>query len=151
VLFVGFITANRIMEPFSNFWVKISLPTLILIVGYFTVVTIRLWGEQKVREKVPDTLRGEQRVNHSTMSLNAHIRSTVVGSTIGGYEVSEEIEQDSMGVIFRGHDSKTGTHVAIKTVKFSEFEDDHMAEIRARFFRETECLPQLKHQNVIMV
>ncbi len=41
------------------------------------------------------------------------------GTTIGRYELSEELGQDSIGVIFRGQDMETGGGAAILTVKLS--------------------------------
>lgn len=150
-LLVGFITTHKMLDPLSEFWSRIFLPTLVLIVGYFIVVSKRIWAAKNIRKKGTDTSGMEQKGVCPTMAVESGIRSNPIGSTIGGYEVSEEIRKDFMGVIFRGQDPKTGVSVAIKTVKFSEFDEDRIPEVRDRFFRETRFLPLMKHTNIVTV
>jgi len=69
--------------------------------------------------------------------------------TIGRYEVLGEIGRDSMGVVYRGQDTKTHRTVAINTVRLSEFDEDIIDEIRDRFFRETGYSRLLSHPNII--
>ena len=67
---------------------------------------------------------------------------------IGGYEISDEIEQDSAGVIFKAIDIRTNNTVALRTVNLSNFDEDHIDDIRNRFFQEAECLSLLSHPNI---
>ena len=70
---------------------------------------------------------------------------------IGGYEISGDIGRDSMGVVFKAYDPKSNIAIALKSVKLSRFDKDHIEEIRGRFFREAECLPLLTHPNIVEV
>ena len=51
VLLAGFILINRILDPFSNFWLNILLPILVLIAGYLIVVANRFLNEFKIKKK----------------------------------------------------------------------------------------------------
>ncbi len=231
VLLGGFILANTILDPFSNMWLKISLPALILISGYFIVLANRIFKAKKSKRKAasdssetdktlglfyqqqgmldlafekfqsisceedvsellhnlgleyekkgqiekalsvykliargkrddenlekrisgPEHIESDMFIGEQRDSQSAMPPGTPARTTIGRYEIWEEIGQDSIGVIFRGQDPETGTGAAILTVKFSGFDDDHISEIRDRFFRETEGLPQLTHSNILTV
>jgi len=121
--------------------------------GVYKLIARGKRDDENLEKRIPgpehmesDMFIGAQRDGQSAMPLDK-----AAGTTIGRYEVSEEIGQDSIGVIFRGQDIETGSGAAILTVKLSGFDDDHISEIRARFFRETECLPQLTHSNIVTV
>jgi len=231
VLLGGFVLIHKILDPFSNFWLQILLPAVILIVGYSIVVVSRLWTGRKFKQKddadstkndktlglfyqqqgmldlafekfqsIPregdvndllydlgleyekkgqikralrvyksiagfgreneepdDGISGDEEAEvETTFEAQSAGHSTTVPeggaqSRIGRFEVSEEILQDCVGVIYNGKDSNTGAAVVIKTVKFSQFENDHLAEIKNLFYRETECLHQLNHSNIAKV
>ncbi len=231
MLLGGFIIISSILDPFSDFWLEISLPVMILIAGYFIVVANRILTAKKTSKETATDISEDDRtlglfyqqqgmldmafekfrsfprkgdVNDLLYKLGLEyekkgqiIRALgvyklivtgerddddmgvsipmtedmetdrVIGSqsdipvdapleadtrsTIGRFEISEVIEREALGRIFRGQDSETGTHAAIKTVEFSGLDDDHISEIRDRFFRETECLAQLIHSNIVTV
>ncbi len=70
---------------------------------------------------------------------------------IGGYEISGDIGRDPMGAVFKAHDPKTNSAIALKSMELTRFDKDHLEEIRARFFKEAECFPILKHRNIVEV
>ncbi|MBW1827820.1 MAG: serine/threonine protein kinase [Deltaproteobacteria bacterium] len=72
----------------------------------------------------------------------------VTKPAIGGYEISDEIEQDSAGVIFKAIDIRTNKTVSLRTVNLSKFGEDHIDDIRGRFFQEAEGLSLLSHPNI---
>ena len=49
---------------------------------------------------------------------------------IGGYEISDEIERDSAGVVFKAFDIRTNKTVALRTVNLAKFDNDHIDDIR---------------------
>ena len=57
-----------------------------------------------------------------------------------------------MGVVYLGRDPKINRVVAIKTMALSqEFEDDELAEVKQRFFREAETAGRLNHTNIVQI
>ncbi len=234
-LLAGYVLIAMILYPFSNIWLKITPPMLILIIGYVLVITQRVLTAKKTKEAVEvdssethnapgpafqqqgaldfaleefRRLLPEQEVKNLLYNLGfdyqekgqfrkaivtyqliigdgtnfrdlderilklkdaeattasgssrdkypGDIRATPVRSdakpTIGRYEVLGEIGRDSMGAVYRGQDTKTHRTVAIKTVMFSEFDEDNIDEIRDRFFREIRCSRLLTHPNIITI
>jgi predicted ATPase len=61
------------------------------------------------------------------------------------YSVAQKIGSGGMGDVYRGEDQRTGTPVAIKTLK----SDVASEEIIKRFIREGEALRQLNHPNIV--
>ena len=51
VLLGAFVFANTILDPFSNFWLEILLPALILAGGYFIVLANRIFKAKKNKKK----------------------------------------------------------------------------------------------------
>ncbi|MFZ4536782.1 CHASE2 domain-containing serine/threonine-protein kinase [Propionivibrio sp.] len=69
---------------------------------------------------------------------------------LGRYQIEKELGKGAMGVVYLGRDPKINRVVAIKTMALSqEFEDDELAEVKARFFREAETAGRLNHQNIV--
>ena len=71
---------------------------------------------------------------------------------LGRYQVEKELGKGAMGVVYLGRDPKINRVVAIKTMALSqEFEDDELADVKARFFREAETAGRLNHQNIVTI
>jgi len=71
---------------------------------------------------------------------------------LGRYEIEKEIGRGSMGMVYLGSDPKIGRTVAIKTLALTqEFDNEALAEVRERFFREAETAGRLDHPNVVTV
>ena len=71
---------------------------------------------------------------------------------LGRYEIEKELGKGTMGVVYRGRDTKIGRIVAIKTMTFSQdFEADELKEVSARFFREAETAGRLNHPNIVSI
>lgn len=71
---------------------------------------------------------------------------------LGRYEIEKELGKGTMGVVYRGRDTKIGRVVAIKTMTFSQdFEADELKEVSARFFREAETAGRLNHPNIVSI
>ena len=71
---------------------------------------------------------------------------------LGRYEVERELGKGAMGAVYLGKDTKISRTVAIKTMALSqEFEDDELAEVKQRFFREAETAGRLTHPNIVTI
>ncbi len=71
---------------------------------------------------------------------------------LGRYEIDKELGKGTMGVVYRGRDTKIGRVVAIKTVSFSQdFEEDELQEMTMRFLREIETVGRLNHPNIVSI
>jgi serine/threonine-protein kinase len=71
---------------------------------------------------------------------------------LGRYEIEREIGKGAMGVVYLGRDPKINRVVAIKAIPLAkEFEEEDLAEARARFFREAEMAGRLNHPAIVTV
>ncbi|HEX5277452.1 MAG TPA: CHASE2 domain-containing protein [Fluviicoccus sp.] len=71
---------------------------------------------------------------------------------LGRYQVEKELGKGAMGVVYLGKDPKINRVVAIKTMALKdEFEDDELAEVKERFFREAETAGRLNHPNIVTI
>ncbi len=71
--------------------------------------------------------------------------------TLGRYEVVGELGRGAMGVVYKGEDPKIHRTVAIKTVTLSQFDEDSLADVKDRFFREAESAGLLSHPNIVTI
>src|SRR5215467_14076562 len=70
------------------------------------------------------------------------------GSRIGPYEVTSQLGEGGMGVVFRAHDTKLLRNVAIKVLP------DHLADDPdrlSRLQREAQLLASLNHPNIAQI
>jgi len=73
-------------------------------------------------------------------------------SMLGRYEIERELGKGAMGAVYLGKDPKISRVVAIKTMALSqEFEEDELAEVKQRFFREAETAGRLNHPNIVTI
>lgn len=71
---------------------------------------------------------------------------------LGRYTVEKEIGKGAMGTVYLGRDPKINRVVAIKTIAISqEFDEDEVASVRERFFREAETAGRLNHPDIVTV
>ncbi len=71
---------------------------------------------------------------------------------LGRYQVEKELGKGAMGVVYLGRDPKISRVVAIKTLALSnEFDDDELADVKTRFFREAETAGRLNHPNIVTI
>jgi eukaryotic-like serine/threonine-protein kinase len=74
------------------------------------------------------------------------------GRTLGRYEIERELGKGAMGTVYLGRDPKINRVVAIKAIPLAdEFEEQDLAEARARFFREAEMAGRLNHPAIVTV
>ena len=71
--------------------------------------------------------------------------------TLGRYEVIKELGRGAMGTVYLGKDPKINREVAIKTLRYEEFDEEQLADIKSRFFREAEAAGRLAHPNIVTI
>jgi serine/threonine-protein kinase len=77
---------------------------------------------------------------------------TVEKPMLGRYQVEKELGKGAMGVVYLGRDPKINRVVAIKTMALSqEFDEEELADVKARFFREAETAGRLNHPNIVTI
>ncbi|MDA3863437.1 MAG: serine/threonine-protein kinase [Deltaproteobacteria bacterium] len=74
--------------------------------------------------------------------------SSIVGTTVGNYEVKKLIGEGAMGEVFLGEHPKIGRKVAIKVLIASLSSDPEMSE---RFLSEAKAVNRINHPNIIEV
>lgn len=90
---------------------------------------------------------GAGRSNASTMVLDG---SEMEKPMLGRYQIEKELGKGAMGVVYLGRDPKINRVVAIKTMALSqEFDEDELADVKERFFREAETAGRLNHANIV--
>ena len=73
-------------------------------------------------------------------------------TTLGKYDVVDEIGRGSMGIVYLGHDPFTGRDVAIKVALPESLQDKRGgARYRKLFFNEAKVAGQLRHPNIVGV
>jgi serine/threonine-protein kinase len=71
---------------------------------------------------------------------------------LGRYEIERELGKGAMGVVYLGRDPKINRIVAIKAIALAEeFQDEDLAEAKARFFREAEMAGRLNHPGIVTI
>jgi eukaryotic-like serine/threonine-protein kinase len=71
---------------------------------------------------------------------------------LGRYVLEREIGRGAMGVVHLGRDSAINRLVAIKAIPLaSEFAENELGDVRARFFREAETAGRLNHPNIVTI
>ncbi len=89
---------------------------------------------------------------HPRTNVNSLVLDGVSKPMLGRYEIEKELGKGTMGVVYRGRDTKIGRIVAIKTMTFShDFEAEELKEITMRFFREAETAGRLSHPNIVAI
>lgn len=76
---------------------------------------------------------------------------SLIGKSLGRYEILEEIGAGGMAVVYRANDSRLDRDVAIKVIRKGAFPADHMDRILKRFEREAKALARLSHPNIMKV
>ena len=74
----------------------------------------------------------------------------MINKTIGRYEITSEIGQGAMGVVYRANDPLLERTVAIKTISL-ELSKDEFDEFEKRFYREASSAGRLNHPNIVTI
>lgn len=115
--------------------------------GEYRDLAQRIPKLRKLAGELPLGIRKEKKEARIPLSEDLEVRPTV-----GRYEILEELGQGAMGMVYKARDPQINRLVAIKTIRFSdEFEDDRLAEIKSRFFKEAELAGKLNHPSIISI
>ncbi|HEX8962361.1 MAG TPA: serine/threonine-protein kinase [Rhodocyclaceae bacterium] len=91
---------------------------------------------------------GGTRSNASLLDASGNVEKPMLGR----YQIEKELGKGAMGVVYLGRDPKINRVVAIKTMALSqEFDEDELADVKQRFFREAETAGRLNHQNIVTI
>jgi eukaryotic-like serine/threonine-protein kinase len=71
--------------------------------------------------------------------------------TLGRYEIAKELGRGAMGTVYLGKDPRINREVAIKTLRYEDFDEEQVAELKKRFFREAEAAGKLSHPNIVTI
>ena len=74
--------------------------------------------------------------------------ATLVGQSLGRYDITEHIGEGGMGVVYRAHDTRLDRDVAIKVIKEVAVRDGSRIE---RFKREARAVAKLSHPNILEI
>lgn len=74
----------------------------------------------------------------------------MIDKKIGRYEITSEIGQGAMGVVYRANDPLLERTVAIKTISL-ELSKDEFEEFEKRFYREASSAGRLNHPNIVTI
>jgi serine/threonine-protein kinase len=73
-------------------------------------------------------------------------------AALGRYQIIKELGRGAMGVVYLGKDPTIQRHVAIKTMRLDEIDnEEELKQFRDRFFREAESTGRLSHPNIVTV
>jgi eukaryotic-like serine/threonine-protein kinase len=79
------------------------------------------------------------------------IDSAETKPTLGRYEIVKELGRGAMGTVYLGKDPKINREVAIKTLRYEDIDEEQLAEVKKRFFREAEAAGRLSHPNIVTI
>lgn len=79
------------------------------------------------------------------------VESAETKPTLGRYEITKELGRGAMGTVYLGKDPKINREVAIKTLRYEEIDEEQLAEVKKRFFREAEAAGKLSHPNIVTI
>jgi eukaryotic-like serine/threonine-protein kinase len=89
---------------------------------------------------------GGVRSNASLLDASGNVEKPMLGR----YQIEKELGKGAMGVVYLGRDPKINRVVAIKTMALAqEFDEDELADVKERFFREAETAGRLNHPHIV--
>jgi serine/threonine-protein kinase len=108
----------------------------------------RIWRLRRADNK---TLGGSPASGDRFEKTVLYGNDTKTRPTLGRYEVLKEIGKGAIGTVYLGRDPKINRKVAIKTLRYDELDEDQLAELKERFFREAEAAGRLSHPNIVTI
>jgi serine/threonine protein kinase len=76
---------------------------------------------------------------------------TMIGKTIGNYEITSELARGGMGAVYRGRHLHLPREVVVKSILLGAYSPSAQEHLRARFRREAFVQSQLDHPNIVRV
>ena len=72
----------------------------------------------------------------------------MLGKIIGNYQITGELAQGGMGVVYRGRHQSLPREVVVKSILLSSFPPHAQEHLKARFVREAYIHAQLDHRRL---
>ena len=104
----------------------------------------------KLKDAETDMIFGSAGGQHPG-DIGASLAEMGTKPILGRYEIIGELGRGAMGVVYKGEDPKIHRIVAIKTLRFTDFEEDIQQEVKSRFFREAESAGVLNHPKIVTI
>ena len=76
---------------------------------------------------------------------------SLVGVTLGRYNVLEQLGEGGMAIVYKAFDTKLERLVAIKIIRREAFAPEALEQVRKRFDIEAKSLARLSHPNIVKV
>lgn len=70
---------------------------------------------------------------------------------LGRYSIEREIGRGAAGIVYLGNDPKIARAVAVKTMNYSDFDQQSLPDLKRRFAQEAEAAGRLRHPNIVTV
>src|SRR5512135_2731772 len=77
--------------------------------------------------------------------------SSLVGQTLGRYQILEQLGEGGMATVYKAYDTRLERFVAIKVIRTDQFAPSMLGEMLKRFEREAKALAKLSHPNIVHV
>jgi CHASE2 domain-containing sensor protein len=107
---------------------------------------------RQVGESDQSLRTGPPTLNRNASQLPAPESASNSKRRLGRYEIERTLGKGAMGVVYLGRDPNINRVVAIKAIPLAdEFEEDDLADAKARFFREAEMAGRLNHPAIVVV
>ncbi len=105
-----------------------------------------------IKNRLKQLVKNEQTVIHSRDN-NATVILNQPGEkpTLGRYRIEKELGQGAMGTVYLGIDPRINRQVAIKTLAYQQIDQEKLAQVKDRFFREAEAAGNLSHPNIVTI
>lgn len=98
------------------------------------MISLKFWTRKKSSAAAPAKIAGN------------------IPQVLGTFELVREIGRGSMGVVYLGRDTASGTDAAIKTINLgTEFNAKALEDTKERFMREAEILTWLHHPDIVTI
>lgn len=146
---MAMMAANLYFLVLEQMWPPFLYAASLLVLGYLLLEIKRGLSAGKDAAENPslDTAEHAQQKSEIENELAA-----VEINTLGRYQVVKELGKGAMGTVYLGKDPKINRTVAIKTLDLSEeFEQEQIASVKERFFREAETAGRLTHANIVTI
>ncbi len=77
--------------------------------------------------------------------------SSLIGQSLGRYQVLEQLGEGGMATVYKAYDTLLERNVAIKVIRTDQVAPAMLDEMLKRFEREAKALAQLSHPNIVHV